>query len=121
MRLKIMAWHPRAALLGFLCTLPFFIANFIVSLRIEPFYALLESFPVIRSSSIFPLVLLLFFPLGAVVSIHPMLFKGKNSNRNIYILNSILAALLLAIFFFIFIPLAKDIYTCDILKIPNCD
>jgi hypothetical protein len=81
---------------------------------------LLDSFPIIRSSPILPLLLLL-FPVGAYVSMRPMLFKEKDGQIKIYILNSILAALLLAVFLFLFIPLAKDVYTCDILKIPNCD
>ena len=119
--MKVIAWQYRAALSGFLCTLPFFIINFIVSLRIQPFYAVLDAFPVIRSSPFLPLLLLLFFPLGALISLYPMLHAEKDDGRKIPILNVIIAALLLAIFFFLFIPLAEDIYKCQILKIPNCD
>lgn len=101
--------------------MPFVIIHFIVSFRIQPFNSLLELFPAIRSSPILPLLLLLFFPAGAFVSIHPMLRKEKDGSRTIPALNSILSALLLAIFIFLFIPLAKDMYTCQILQIPNCD
>lgn len=119
--MKIMTGHYRAALIGLVSTLPFVITNFIVGLRIEPFYGFLDSFPVIRSSPILPLLLLLFFPVGAIFSLYPMLSKEKDGSRKMYILNSVLSAVLLAIFLFLFIPLAKDIYTCDVLKIPNCD
>lgn len=119
--MKITAWHARTALIGFAFVLPFVLANFIVSLRIEPFYGFLGAFPAVRSSPIFPLLLLLLFPAGAIVSLYPMLSKGKDGRREISILNGILSALLLAIFMFIFIPLAKDMYKCQILQIPNCD
>ncbi len=119
--MKVIAWDSRAALLGLLCVLPFFIINFIVSFRIEPFYALLGSFPILRSTPIFPLMLLLFLPVGALVAIHPMLFSGKDGVRKMPILNTILSVLVLAMFLFIFIGLAEDIYKCQMLKIPNCD
>ncbi len=107
-----MAWHYRAALHGFLVALAFIIIHFI---------SLPGLFPIIRSNPIFPLLPLLLFPVGAYVSIRPMLFREKDGSRKIYILNSMLSALLLAIFLFLFIPLAKDVYTCQILEIPNCD
>lgn len=119
--MNIMPSHNRAALTGLLFVLPFFLMNFIVSLRMQPFFSFLEMFPAIRSSPILPLLLLLLFPAGAYASIRPMLFTEKDGSRKMPIVNCLLSALLLAMFLFLFIPLAKDMYTCEILNIPNCD
>lgn len=98
-------------MIGLLLALPFVIANFIVSLQIEPFYSFLESFPVIRNSPVLPLVLLLLFPLGAFISIR----EEKSA------LNIIVAAVLIIVFIPLFFGLAEEMYRCDILKIPDCD
>lgn len=107
--------------MGILYTMPFFIINFIVSLRLEPIYSFLGSFPIVRQSTFTPLVLLLFFPVGGIVAMRPMLTKNSDGKYEIYVLNLIVAVLLFAIFVFLFSGLAKDFYTCDILNIPNCD
>jgi len=109
-----------AAFLGFLFTLPFIVANFIVSLRIEPFYSLLGKFPAVRNSTLFPLLQLLLFPIGAFIAIRPVL-KKSNGKWGFYPVNIVLVALMLIVFFLLFIALAGDTYRCDVLKIPNCD
>jgi hypothetical protein len=109
----------RSAFVGFLFSLPFIITNFIVSLRIEPIYSFLGSFPVIRNSPFIPLILLLLFPIGAFIALYPML--QANKKRNFYIANSIVAIILLVVFFILFVALGEEIYRCDILRIPNCD
>lgn len=109
----------KAAFVGFLFAIPFVVTNFIVALRLEPIYSFLGSFSVIRNSPFLPLFLLLLFPLGAYIALYPMLKKGRKSN--FYILNSIVATILLAIFAILFFALGEEIYRCEILKIPNCD
>lgn len=109
-----------AAIVGFLFSLPFIIANFIVSLRIEPFYSFLEIFPDVRNSTVLPLLLTCLFPIGAFVAIKPML-KTSNGKRKFYLLNTILALIMISLFIFVFFPLLEDTYRCDVLKIPNCD
>jgi hypothetical protein len=112
---------PRsAAFVGFLFSLPFIVANFIVSLRIEPFYSLLGTFPTVRNSTMFPLLLLLLFPIGAWIAIKPVL-KVSNGRRKLHFINIALASIMLIIFLFLFFALAGDTYRCDVLKISNCD
>lgn len=110
-----------SAVIGFLLALPFIIVNFIVALRIEPFYSFLGSFPAVRNSSLFPLLLLLLFPIGAYIVIRPMLQKAPDGKRKIYLVNSVLGAIMLLVFLVLFIALGEETYRCDILKIPNCD
>lgn len=113
--------HNRAALIGLLWTMPFFVMNLVISLRLEPIHSFLGAFPMVRQSTFTPLVLLLFLPLGGIIAMRPMLTQGANGKCNVYILNLIIALLLFSAFLFLFSGLAKDFYTCDILKIPNCD
>ena len=110
-----------AALVGFLFSLPFVITNFIVSSHIEPLYSFLGSFPSVRKSPFLPLALLLLFPIGAFISIRPMLYKGANGKRKIYILNTILAVILIGFFLLFFLALGEEMYRCNVLKVPNCD
>ena len=109
-----------AAFVGFLFSLPFIVANFIVSLRIEPFYSFLGTFPTVRNSTLFPLLLLLLFPVGAFIAIRPLL-KTSNGKRKFYLVNITLASIMLIVFLLLFFALAGDTYRCDVLKIPNCD
>jgi hypothetical protein len=111
----------KAAIIGFLFTLPFIVTNFIVALRIEPIYSFLGSFPIIRNSPFFPLLLLLFFPVGAYIATRPMLQKTPGAKRKIYAINSILAVVVVAIFLILFYALSEELYRCEVLKIPNCD
>jgi hypothetical protein len=110
-----------AALKGFLFSLPFFVLNFIVSLRLEPFYSIFGSVPAIRNSPFIPLLLLLLFPVGAFVAALPMLQTGAKGKRKIYIANMAVAAVLLIIFVLLFSVLGEELYQCNVLKIPNCD
>lgn len=108
----------RSALLGSLCALPFVLMNFVVALRVEPFYANLGSVPVIRNSPVTPLLLLLLFPVGAFVAMRPLFAGGKKSG---YAINILVSMLLIATFIPLFLALGQDLYRCDILQIPNCD
>lgn len=110
----------KAALIGFLFALPFVITNFIVALRIEPFYLFLGSFSVIRNSPIFPLLLLLLFPVGAFVAMRPSL-KKVDGKRKFYLTNSIVAIVLIVVFILLFTALEEELYRCNVLQIPNCD
>ncbi len=108
------------AFVGFLFSLPFIFANFVVSLRIEPFYSILGTFPAVRNSTMLPLLLSSLFPVGAFIALWPML-KPSDGKRKFYLINTVLAAIMLFLFLFVFFPLLGDTYRCDILKIPNCD
>jgi hypothetical protein len=105
-----------AAFRGFLFSLPFIFTNFVVSLRIEPIYSFLGSFPSVRNSSFLPLILLLLFPVGAFIAIKPMLRKKK-----FYMANTMVALFLIVVFVVLFAVLGQELYRCDVLQIPNCD
>lgn len=112
--------YKSAAFVGFLFSLPFITTNFIISLRIEPFYSFIGTFPSVRNSTFFPLFLLLLFPIGAFIALKPML-KTSKKKRKFYLINISLASILLIVFLLLFFALAVDTYRCDVLKIPNCD
>jgi len=116
-----MTSHNRAALIGFLYTLPFIILNFVVTLRLEPLYSFLGSFPAIRNSPYIPLILLFLFPIGAFIVTRPMLQKGITGTRTFYALNAVLALIILGVFVVFSYGLGQDLYRCEVLKIPNCD
>jgi hypothetical protein len=110
----------KTAIVGALFALPFFLANFVVALRFEPFYSLLGIIPAMRKTPILPLLLLLLFPIGAYIAIRPSIQK-KSGKRKFYIANTFIAAFLLVFFFIVFTALGEEFYRCDILHIPNCD
>jgi hypothetical protein len=110
-----------AALIGVLSTLPFVVTALIVSLRIEPLYSFLGSFPSIRNSPLLPLLLLLFVPVGAFIALRPALARGADGRRSWHLPNVALVAVLLAGFVMVFVGLGEDFYRCEILRIPNCD
>jgi hypothetical protein len=116
-----MRQNYRAAIIGFLFVVPFFVANFIVALRIEPLYSFLGSFPAIRNSTFIPLLLLLLFPIGTYIAVRPALQKGPDGKRAMHVVNIAVAAIILAIFLVLFYALGEEAYRCDVLKIPNCD
>ncbi len=116
-----MSKHIRALFIGIIFVLPFILMNFIVALRLEPFYSFLGSFELIRNSTLTPLVLLLLFPIGAFVAVRPMLRKNADSNRHIYVANTIFAIITIIIFLVLFAALGEEAYRCDVLQIPNCD
>jgi hypothetical protein len=121
--MKIMTSNPwSAALTGFLCSMPFIMMNALVANQVEPFLSWIR--PTGHTSSIeYGLLafVLLLLPLGAFITLRPMLPKDGNGNRKLYIFNMILAMILFAAFLMISIGLGSDIYQCDVLKIPNCD
>lgn len=90
-------------------------------MRVEPFYSLLGSLEIVRKSPIFPLFLLLFFPVGAFISLSPMIHKSEKGKRKFYLFNSLIAVLIMIFFTVVFVALGEELYRCDILKIPNCD
>jgi hypothetical protein len=110
-----------AAITGVLFALPFFILNAIVAMRIEPIYSFLGMYPAIRNTPLFPLVMLLLFPVGAFVAAFPMMQKSANGKRKFYLVNAVIALILLVVFLVIFSALGQEFYECDMLKIPNCD
>jgi hypothetical protein len=64
---------------------------------------------------------LLALPVALLVSVWPMLRKGVDGKRRFYVLNAAAAVLVIALMTPTWGGLAKDIYRCDILQIPNCD
>ena len=121
--MKNIASNPKsAAIVGFLFALPFLILNTIVGIRIEPFYSLMR--PDNHSGPleyVLLAVVLLLIPVGGFIAARPMLQKGANGERKFYLLNTILAAILIAGGIALFVGLGSDIYRCDVLHIPNCD
>ena len=111
-----------AALAGFLFALPFLVMNTIVGSRMEPFYSLIR--PDAYTSPfeyVLLAVILLLLPVGAFIAVRPVFRKGANGERKFYLLNIIVAVILLAGFIALSVGLGSDIYRCDVLRIPNCD
>ena len=106
-----------AALTGFLFALPFLIMNAMVANQFQPLLSFLR--PDGHTSNfeyvLLALVLIL-LPIGAFVSIRPILAEKK-----LYILNIILVLILIAGFVTIGTALGTEIYRCDVLQILNCD
>ncbi|MBX3036517.1 MAG: hypothetical protein KF758_06365 [Anaerolineales bacterium] len=106
-----------AALTGFLFALPFLIMNAMVANQFQPLLSFLR--PDGHTSN-FEYVLLAFvlilLPIGAIVSIRPMFAEKK-----LYILNIVLAFILIVGFVIIGTALGTEIYRCDVLQILNCD
>jgi hypothetical protein len=121
--MKTISSNPgSAALIGFLCSLPFIVMNALVANQVHPFLLFIR--PDGHTSTfeygLLAFVLLL-LPLGAFIAILPMLRKERGGDRKLYIFNIILAIILSAGFVMISFGLGSDIYQCDVLKIPNCD
>lgn len=122
MKSKILLNPNSAALIGFALILPFVFLNMIVANRIEPFFSLIR--PGVHTSPfeyVLLIIVLLLLPAGAFIAIRPMLQRGVDGKRKFYLLNGILAAILLIVFVLISVAFAEELYRCDVLQIPNCD
>lgn len=111
-----------AALIGFLCSLPFIVMNALVANQVQPVLSFLR--PDGHTSTFeYGLLasVLLLLPIGAFITLRPVLYKKQDEDRKLYIFNIVLAIILFAGFVMISIGLGSDIYQCDVLKIPNCD
>jgi len=121
--MKSIISNPKsAALVGFLLALPFLLLNTIVGSRMEPFYSLIR--PDIHTSPfeyVLLAVVLLLLPLGAFIAARPIFQKGADGKRKFYLVNIILASILVTGFVALSVGLGSDIYRCDVLQIPNCD
>lgn len=109
----------KAALIGFLFSIPFWFVNFIVALKIDPFYGWLETMPFLRSTPVLPLILLMLFPIGAFISIRPLLKKGAKTKN--LMLNIAVSLIMFAVFLLLANILGSEFLNCEILAIPNCD
>lgn len=123
--MKNIATAPKsAAIVGFLFVLPFLILNTIVGAQIEPFYSLMrpEGYHTGPSEYVLLFTLLLVLPLiGAFIAVRPMFRKGEDGKRKFYVLNIVIAAILLIGSITLPIGLGTEIYRCNVLQIPNCD
>jgi len=121
--MKDIITNPKpAAFGGFLLVLPLLFLNLIVVKRIEPFFSLIR--PASHTTTLEIVLLctvLLLLPLGAFIAMRPALRKATDGKRKLYLVNSLLAVLLLIGFVTISGALGSDIYRCDVLQIPNCD
>lgn len=115
--------RPRsAALVGVLFALPFAILNAIVATRLEPFFSTIR--PGIHTSWIEYILLFIvvaLFPVGAFIAIRPILRKSADGARRFYVVNGLVAALLVIAFGVLAVGLGLEIYRCDVLQVPNCD
>ncbi len=123
---SILSKPGSASLNAFTLLLPFVLLNVIAINQIEPLYSLFKigtpggvaANPVGYLALIVSLLLL---PVGAVIAIRPMLHQAAGEVRCLYVLNGVLAAVMLMLFVFITGAFATEIYACDVLRIPNCD
>jgi hypothetical protein len=121
--MKNITTNPRsAALVGLLFLAPFVLLNAIVGNRIEPFFSLIR--PGLHTSPfeyILLVIVLLLIPVGSFIAIRPLFQRRAEGKRIFYLVNIILAALLLMVFFVLVVALGSEIYRCDVRQIPNCD
>jgi hypothetical protein len=111
-----------SALMGASLTVPFLALNAIIGNRTEPFFSLIR--PGTDTSAlehVLLAVVLLCLPAGAFVVVRPMRGAQRARHRSSYLVNGLLAALILAVFLWLSIGLGSDINRCDVLQIPNCD
>ena len=107
---------------GIFLLLPFVMLNAIVANRMEPVFSFIR--PGMHTS---PLEYVLLFVVvflilvGAVIASSPMLRKGPHGSRRFYLVNAVVAALLLCVFAALSIAVGSEIYRCEVLQIPNCD
>lgn len=110
-----------ATIIALLLIVPFFLLNFIVSRRIEPFFSWIRS-EVHTSTLEYVLLIstLSLFPIAFFIAVRPVLHRW-NAYGLWYFASVALAGIILIATIFLWGGLGKDIITCDILKIPNCD
>ncbi len=101
--------------LGF--ALPFLICNALVAMQASFFLSLLRPSGGATSYEL-PLVLILIelVGVGGLVALSSLL-----KERRLYMANALVGVAFVAFALFGGYELGKDVYHCDILKIPNCD
>lgn len=121
-----MTHDRRAALIGFLLALPMGILVLAIVLDMEFIETILKSMltndgdrPTAFGFA-YMAVSGLLLPIALGVSLWPMR-KNKDGKRSVYVLNLVVAAIIVALMIPTWGGIAKDIYRCDILGIPNCD
>lgn len=104
---------------GSLFMLPFLCLNFIVVVRLQPFFSWLRpgvhTSPQEIASLIFSLLLM---PVGAFYIAAP---NGQPKAGYFRWISLIVACLMLGAFLALAIGLGEDFYACEVLARPNCD
>lgn len=119
--------HVRFALIAALLVVPAFLLTISVHLHIEVVEVFVKSLlmPDGERPSVFGKVVmagvLASMPIALLVSLWPMFEKGVDGKRRFFVVNGVLAALLLLLMYPTFGGLIKDFWNCDVLRIPNCD
>lgn len=108
----------QAVLYGILCAVPFFVVNAIVATRPEPFYSELARLGIIPDNLLFLLALLALGLAGASIAARPI-FQDKM--RSAYIVNGVVALMLVVFFLIVGSALFGELYRCEIQLIENCD
>lgn len=116
-----------SALIGFLFVVPFFAINLLVISKTTWFYKLAVETLHINNLTGFGLgfylfaFLMLLFPVGAFIALRPVFQKDIKTNKKLFIINIVLAFLIMFVFISITSSIGQEIYRCDFQKIPNCD
>jgi hypothetical protein len=112
-----MLTNRRYVYIGIALSLPFLIANILVVTQANFFISFLR--PMGQTTGYEQLLVLILIALvgvGGLVVLLPI-FKDKR----VYIVNAIVGIVFIVFALFAGYGLAKDVYHCDILEIPNCD
>lgn len=64
---------------------------------------------------------LVLLPVAFVTAISPMLRRGADGRRRIYVANLIIAVIVLALLSPVVNGIGEEIYRCEVLDVPNCD
>jgi hypothetical protein len=124
---NILSNPKSAALTGFILFLPLFLLNWMAALDIEAFDIFFRSIFSIDMYRINPLgsfvitVAILLLPVGVIFTLWPVLQKGGDGKRRLYIVNLILATFIFVCFVIFVGAMLSEVYRCDVLLIPNCD
>jgi hypothetical protein len=110
-----------SALLGAALAMPFLLLNAAVANQVQPVLALLrpDTHTSLRELVVLAVVWLMIGG-GALIAARPMLLGDADGRRRFYLLNGIMAALLLLVFVALS-GLWVEVYRCEVLQIQNCD
>ncbi len=127
MRATVSPIHTVSALIAFLCALPIGVMLLSILLKITAietaFKSVMTTDGTVPNTAgfVYMFIGLAALPVGLIISLWPMIRKDALGIRHIYIVNLILAVLLIALIIPTLGELAVEIYRCDVLGIPNCD
>ncbi len=119
--------QKKSAIIGFLLSLPIAVLLSSIVFRItviESFLKMILTNDGDRPNGLgfaFMIGGLVALPFALAISLWPMLRKDKKGKRHFYLVNALVAVLVLILMIPTWGALAEEVYRCDVLQVPNCD